>query len=610
MNTISVVAEMLSHSLAWALLFSLWQGAIIYGLLFMLAKALPGISSRVKYYLSMSAFAGLFVWFADTWASQYSQIKADMAYLPAMTGSGMEKTLSAHTVATAGGPALHTLASVLEQNCSIIMLLYTAGLGLMLGRLMLNVWQVRQLRTEGELLPDAAWNEAIAKWRKKLNISRAVTLKVSARINVPMMLGALKPIILMPMATINNLTTDEVEAILLHELAHIKRHDYLLNMLQTIGETILFFNPFVWLISAVVRKDRELCCDDIVVANTASPLSYARALTMIAAGSNEQAEMAMAATGSKNQLFHRIKRIMEMKKSNINYSRLTIAVAAILAITFTIAVFSFTPSFAQKAKKSGTPDTTRKSVYKYRTVTIDGNGNKTEEEEVSDKPIEQTHGKKEVTLSYDDGDTTGGKKIKKKVVIINKEDGDDEEGMNDETYTAVEKAMEDVDKEMKNIDWAAISKEMDKSLQEVQKSLQEVNKELQNSKMNKKINIEVKKRLEQSKSAMEDAQRHMKEQHKTMKTEVRIQNGGAGAYAYANTGEDSDHDYEGMLEQMSKDGLIDLKGSYTVQKENNELYINEKKQPADILEKYKSYLNSKSVTVKGYKGNLKITVKD
>lgn len=112
----------------------------------------------------------------------------------------------------------------------------------------------------------------------------------------------------------------------MHELAHIKRNDYLINILQTIVETILFFNPFVWLISAIIRREREHCCDDLVLLHTREPLNYATALAALASYPGNASGLLVAASGQSYPLFHRIKRILEMKKNPFSYSRMVAAI--------------------------------------------------------------------------------------------------------------------------------------------------------------------------------------------------------------------------------------------------------------------------------------------
>jgi bla regulator protein blaR1 len=640
MNTLSTTTALLSHSMAWALLYSLWQGLLIYGSLFVLLKVLPNINSRVKYLLGMSAFTGLFIWFTDTWISQYEKLKGAVVHI--IDPGTRINTVTAPAITTVAvspeqGPLWHHILPGLEQYFPVIMLLYTLGLAFMIARFMINVWQVRALRTQGTYTAGKEWDSFIAERQRTFGIGRQVKLLLSARVNVPMMMGVLKPIILLPVATINNLTTEQVEAILLHELAHIRRHDYLLNMLQTIGETILFFNPFVWLISSIIRKEREHCCDDMVVTNTGSPLPYAKALAILETNRLQDNNLALAATGNKNQLFHRIKRIMEMKKNKLNYSQLTIILVAFIAITFMVAMFTFTPSFGQKAKKTPPADTTKKSVYHYKTVTVDGDGNRTEEDKVSDKPINDEDG---VTTS------SNGKKSKVVTKVYRNTDGDEDETVDaDKIANEVTIAMSDISKEvaeamagvqkkMKEIDW-------DKIFNEINKGIANVNKELNDPKVRK----QVRKELQGSKEAMEEAKQQIKEQMETLKEELAKEKSNnthsySHSYSYGHSSApmpsmppmppmaasapmppippmppmpnyvSSKYDYESMLKKMERDGLIDRSESYSVKKEKGELYINGERQPESVYNKYRPYLKSRLVSIKGHNDNLKITVKD
>jgi beta-lactamase regulating signal transducer with metallopeptidase domain len=110
---------------------------------------------------------------------------------------------------------------------------------------------------------------------------------------------------------VSGLTTQQVEAIFIHELTHIKREDYLLNLIQSITEAIYFFNPFVWIISSIIRREREHCCDDAVIRSGGNAIAYVRALAHLEEHRMTQTTLALSAIGTKNQLLNRIKRIME-----------------------------------------------------------------------------------------------------------------------------------------------------------------------------------------------------------------------------------------------------------------------------------------------------------
>ena len=156
-----------------------------------------------------------------------------------------------------------------------------------------------------------------------------------------MVIGHLKPIILFPVAFVNNLELEQVESIVIHELAHIKRRDYLFNLFKVAMETILFFNPFVWLLSRYIETEREHACDDIVMKWTPSSIAYAQALMSVELLKNTAAPIhAMAAVGKKHHLLHRIQRITNMEKKHINARQHLIAVVLCSFALVTIAWIS------------------------------------------------------------------------------------------------------------------------------------------------------------------------------------------------------------------------------------------------------------------------------
>jgi hypothetical protein len=162
------------------------------------------------------------------------------------------------------------------------------------------------------------WNARIQALAAQLSIQRSITLAQSARIHAPIVLGYIKPLIIIPTGMLSGLTTDQLEAIFLHELVHIKRHDYLVNLFQMFMEAFLFFNPFVWILSTIIRNEREHCCDDAVVSRTGNVKLYAAALVQLEEARLSQTGIALSLAENKNLLLKRIKRLME--KSVKNYS--------------------------------------------------------------------------------------------------------------------------------------------------------------------------------------------------------------------------------------------------------------------------------------------------
>ncbi|RZM22267.1 MAG: M56 family metallopeptidase, partial [Pedobacter sp.] len=156
---------------------------------------------------------------------------------------------------------------------------------------------------------------------------------------VPLVLGFLKPVVLFPVALANNMDLNQVEAILIHELSHIRRNDYLLNLVKTAIETILFFNPFIWLSGRFIHIEREHACDDLVVAFTGTPVTYAHALLKLELlQAKNSPAMTMAATGKPQYLYQRIKRITNMKANYMNVRQqillITITFSTIISLAW------------------------------------------------------------------------------------------------------------------------------------------------------------------------------------------------------------------------------------------------------------------------------------
>ncbi|MBL0358564.1 MAG: M56 family metallopeptidase [Chitinophagaceae bacterium] len=142
-----------------------------------------------------------------------------------------------------------------------------------------------------------------------IGIHKKVSIWLSEKVDVPSVIGFFKPMILLPVTALNNLTTAQAEAIILHELAHIKRNDYLINLLQSFIELILFFNPFARLLGNTARIERENCCDDWVLNYRYNKHDYASALLLLEQNRSLSLKLALAATNGKKNLLGRIKRL-------------------------------------------------------------------------------------------------------------------------------------------------------------------------------------------------------------------------------------------------------------------------------------------------------------
>ncbi|NNE91973.1 MAG: M48 family metalloprotease, partial [Verrucomicrobiales bacterium] len=199
-----------------------------------------------------------------------------------------------------------------------VVAIWLCGVGFFGLRFFLDWRAMRRLQFSAHPLADAEWRQRIAGLSARIGITRGVRLLSSAAIRVPMVIGVLRPVVIVPPSLISGLSPTEVDAILLHELAHIRRHDFLVNLLQSVVETVFFFHPAIWWISNRIREEREHCCDDLATAACGDVGQYARALTALEETrlSSETGGLAVAADGRKRgSLIGRIRRLVRGEKS-------------------------------------------------------------------------------------------------------------------------------------------------------------------------------------------------------------------------------------------------------------------------------------------------------
>lgn len=335
---------LLNHPLAGALgrtlLHSLWEGALVA---LALAALLPLVrSSRLRYGLSSAAIIVLLAGLAITFARL---APAPLVRIP-LTGPRYATPLPPGlgaapdtTVPTRGPDELAWLAPF-----------WIAGVTLFYLRAMLSFLAARRLRRSGVCCAAQEWQSRLAGLKARLKVTRPVALLESCLTEVPVVVGYLRPLILMPVGLLAGLPVAQVEAILLHELAHIRRYDYVVNLLQVFVEGLLFYHPAVWWISGVMRAERENCCDDLVVAVTGGALEYAAALTALEMRRGPREVLAV--TGGN--LVARIQRLLGRPERRFA-AAMPVFTAAILTVTVVTAVTALQSGKNTKATPAAVP---------------------------------------------------------------------------------------------------------------------------------------------------------------------------------------------------------------------------------------------------------------
>ena len=222
---------------------------------------------------------------------------------------GAARTFDGTAIALVGGRADD------DRLMAAVVLCWMAGVALLVCRLAAGWRQVRQLQMRALSEPASRWRPAGERLARLMGLARLPRIVDSTLVDVPTVVGWLRPLILLPVAALANLTPAQVDSILAHELAHVRRHDYLVNILQTLTETLLFYHPAVWWVSARVREEREHCCDEVAVETCGDAADYARALVELESWRVSSTTMALAATGGS--LFDRVRRIMRAPADDV-----------------------------------------------------------------------------------------------------------------------------------------------------------------------------------------------------------------------------------------------------------------------------------------------------
>ena len=346
----------------WSILHSLWQGAVIFALLLPTQLKAVQLSSKLKYGLAYTANCLVFICFVFTFLSVFEWPAA-------------QQMLTVSNAAAAQHiPANFTRYA--EQLFPYLVLLYGLGVSIQSMVVFQGYRKVQLLKKAVHLDIPEEWSLLLKELTAKLKISRKISFYLSSHVSVPLVIGYLKPVVLFPVALAAQMDIRQVEAILIHELSHIRRNDYFFNVIKTMIDTLLFFNPFIWLVGRFITIEREHACDDLVVTLTKQPLNYAHALLKLELIADKNSpSFALAATGKGQHLYQRIKRITDMKTNYTNSKQKIFAVSLTIATIFSLAWISPVKSEKQavltqkvKSNELSLPADTGKKATKKRLV--------------------------------------------------------------------------------------------------------------------------------------------------------------------------------------------------------------------------------------------------
>jgi beta-lactamase regulating signal transducer with metallopeptidase domain len=295
------------QALAWSLMHFVWQGALLGGLAALILLRLP-LSARARYVVGVSTLAAMLATPILTFTMLMSASQTATPAQPAAMSLPASATdlLLPPSVPAPSSTAAPPAANWMFWSLPLIVGVWLVGVACFSLRLA-GGWMVARRLAKRSVRPVASDLEAMARGiADRLALHRVVTVVESSAVAVPVVVGWLKPVVLLPASALFGLPMDQIEALIAHELAHVRRRDYLVNVLQSAVETMLFYHPAVWWVSRRVRLDREFCCDDVAVG-VCDRVEYAGALASLAALTCVPGP-AVAATGGS--LLERVQRLL------------------------------------------------------------------------------------------------------------------------------------------------------------------------------------------------------------------------------------------------------------------------------------------------------------
>ncbi|MBS1532365.1 MAG: M56 family metallopeptidase [Bacteroidetes bacterium] len=341
------------HAICWTLIHSLWIGlaiALLAGLVILLTRR---SAAALRYNLLCSI---LVLFSLSVGLTFYLQMRTPATDEGAVkVGQFINGQVKENLIIIQAGAQhfsfIDRVVMLLNEYSNVIFLAWLLLFVLKSLKMAGGLLYIQRIRNYKVHEVSDEFKDKIKSFADQIGIKRTVSLMQSELVKVPVAVGWLKPMILLPMGIIFQLTPEQLESILWHELAHIRRRDYLVNILQGLVETVFFFNPGLLWLSSLIRAEREACCDDMVLSRTNRKANYLEAL--LAFGNKDNSRMPLAMSiGSGNQLRDRLKRMVNKENKRLSMAEKVVLIAGLVVLS------AFT----------GLPKTTHQAVKKLISV--------------------------------------------------------------------------------------------------------------------------------------------------------------------------------------------------------------------------------------------------
>jgi beta-lactamase regulating signal transducer with metallopeptidase domain len=333
------------NAICWTLIHSLWIGLIVAALGGLIIACTRKSTAKLRYRL----FCALLVVFTLVMVgvAMYEMVENE-AKLNATVSpvSATDQILAGKVLAGDGLSLIDTITTFLNHYAGWIFGLWFIFFVFKGMQLIAGVFYIQRIRKykAKELAED--WLTKVQAFSATLGIKAKVLLIQSALVKVPVTFGYFKPVIVLPIGMVFQLPAEQVETILWHELAHIYRRDYLVNILQKVIEAVFFFNPAILWLSALIREEREASCDDIVLANVQHKTSYLAALVAFHSQKQNIGSLAMGLSLRPNQLMNRLRRMVNQENKRLSFVELFVLALGLLLLS----AFTFIPQVKPSIK--------------------------------------------------------------------------------------------------------------------------------------------------------------------------------------------------------------------------------------------------------------------
>ena len=337
---------MLTEAILFTFLHSLWLGIMIVGIARLGISFIKRTNANLRYNFLILCLLTFVVATSSVFYLQLQEavpfpdsLQGEETVLPSadkLTQASFKDAPPISSTPT-NSEFLGELTNWFSRHASIIMMIWFIGVCIKGFFFSIDLGRIYYTRRKNISSVSAYWEDWIAQKSKALSIRRKVMLAQSKLTKAPITFGYFKPMILVPLGILSSFPPEQIESILYHELAHIKRRDFLTNIIQSILEIVFFFNPgLVWL-SNLIRIEREHCCDDFAIQHINSKTDYVKALVSCAELNYNNTGLILNFVEDDHQLLNRVNRILA-KKNSASYSfqntLLSLGIICVLSSTF------------------------------------------------------------------------------------------------------------------------------------------------------------------------------------------------------------------------------------------------------------------------------------